>query len=105
MTKMTNGRPRSDGAPTGLFTTTELYALLCKKLPQFCVGGELSVPRLAQALGYTKFHMYRVIEENRVTRNLLTRLTTATELNAQPLMKKEDLLPFAPEDIRALFAD
>lgn len=96
MTEKINGRPRNDGQPAGKYATTALYEFLSKNLPQFDRHGTFSVPEFAAFLGYTKFHMYRTIESNRLSGKMFTKLVELTDL------KKEDLLPFAPKDVQTL---
>jgi hypothetical protein len=95
-----NGRPRADGKPAGHFKTTKLYKMLRKSLPDFCKDGELYVPVLAKTLGYTNYHVYRTLGANEVSRDMFSRL-----LKCCPTLNKKDLLPFAPEDVRALLND
>jgi len=99
MAEKINGRPRNDGSPAGKYSTTDLFKLLSERLTEYHRHGSFSVPDFADALGYTKMHMYRTIESNRLSRKMFAKLVEETGLT------KEELLPYAPADIRILLTN
>lgn len=80
-----------------MYYDTELHALLARGLPQFAQDGRIVVAKLAKAMGYSAFAVYRTLAENRLSRRAANRLVEIASDGEAPeefRLTKDDLLKF-----------
>lgn len=80
-----------------MYYDTDLHALLVERLPQFAQDGKLRVAKLAEAMGYSAFAVYRTLTENRLSPRSINCLLEIAAQEAGPeeaRLTKDDLLKF-----------
>lgn len=107
----TSGRPRADGKESGAFAKDNpLYDLLVEGFPQLCEqmpdgnGGftkSLNIKLFSERLGYSRFHVYRSINE----RTLSVELARKIAATSDGLVQFEELKSYLPKKIQSLLND
>lgn len=90
------GRPRRDVGRTTYYDT-ELHALLVERLPQFADRGRIIVAKLAKAMDYSAFAVYKTLAENRLSPRAINRILEIDNEGKAPgdaRLTKDDLLKF-----------
>lgn len=80
-----------------MYYDTELHALLVREFPQFVQGGRIAVAKLAKAMGYSAFAVYKTLAENRLSPRAINRLVEIASEGEAPeedRLTKDDLLKF-----------
>lgn len=93
------GRPPklAKGETRKMYYDSDLHALLVDRLPGFVQGGRISVPALSEALGYSAFHLYRMLQDNRLSPKILGKLVNLSkesEVDEERRLVEGDLLNF-----------
>lgn len=90
------GRRRREAGRT-MYYDTELHALLVRNLPEFVQGGRIAVAKLAKAMGYSAFAVYKTLAENRLSPRAINRILEIDNEGKAPgdaRLTKDDLLKF-----------
>ena len=80
-----------------MYYDTELHALLVERLPQFADRGRIIVAKLAKAMGYSAFAVYKTLAENRLSPRAINRILEIDNEGKAPgdaRLTKNDLLKF-----------
>lgn len=80
-----------------MYYDTELHTLLVERLPQFADRGRIIVAKLAKAMGYSAFAVYKTLAENRLSPRAINRLVEIASEGEAPeefRLTKDDLLKF-----------
>ena len=90
------GRPPRDADRTTYFET-DLHALLVANMPSFVDRERIVVGKLADAMGYSAYAVYRTLAENRLSPRALNRIITIIDESEDAggsRLTKDDLLKF-----------